>query len=86
MGDMLWSTHRQGDPSTTTRTPSVKRALLTQRSPGSLDEGGRGLLILDAASSAWGVTQIPDDGKYEWFRIATTRSSLQESAPFRREM
>ena len=61
-------------------------ALPTQRSPGSLDEGGRGLPILDAASSAWGVAQIPDDGKYVWFRIATTWSSLQESAPFRREM
>ena len=48
-------------------------ALPTQRSPGGLDEGGRGLLMLGAASSAWGVAQIPDDGKYVWFTIAATR-------------
>ena len=30
---------------------------------------GRGLLLVDALSQDWGVTQLPDDGKTVWFRL-----------------
>ena len=50
-------------------------ALPTQRSPGPLDAGGRGLQILGAAASAWGVAKIPDDGKHVWFTISLSEST-----------
>jgi anti-sigma regulatory factor (Ser/Thr protein kinase) len=37
-------------------------------SPGELDEQGRGLVILQALSTAWGVRNLPD-GKCVWFRL-----------------
>ena len=45
-------------------------ALPIQRSPGPLDGGGRGLQIVDALASAWGVARMRGDGKYVWFRLA----------------
>ena len=47
-------------------------ALPTQRSPGPYESGGRGLHMVAAMSSAWGVAPMRDVGKYVWFRIAMT--------------
>ena len=57
-------------------------ALPTQRTPGPDVSGGRGLHILAALSSAWGVAQMRHVGKYVWFRIAMTgpRSPLTPAA------
>ena len=35
--------------------------------------GGRGLRIVDMLASAWGVSQVPNDGKVVWFRLAPSR-------------
>lgn len=32
-------------------------------------EGGRGLIIVDALASAWGVTDSPRGGKVVWFEV-----------------
>lgn len=32
-------------------------------------EGGRGLMIVDALASAWGVTDSPRGGKIVWFEV-----------------
>ena len=34
------------------------------------DPTGRGLTLVDALASSWGVSQVPDDGKVVWFRIS----------------
>jgi anti-sigma regulatory factor (Ser/Thr protein kinase) len=50
----------------------VADAELTQpvvRTPDVLSEGGRGVVIVDALASAWGVREIPDDGKTVWFEL-----------------
>ncbi len=52
-------------------------ALPLQRSPGPLDDGGRGLQILGALASGWGVSEIPDHGKFVWFRIMTPWPGMQ---------
>jgi len=49
------------DPATTLPVP---------RDPGPMTEGGRGLQILAALASAWGIGKIPHDGKFVWFRLA----------------
>jgi anti-sigma regulatory factor (Ser/Thr protein kinase) len=48
-----------------------------QRSPGPLDDGGRGLQILGALASGWGVSEIPDHGKFVWFRLMTPWPGMQ---------
>ena len=34
------------------------------------DEGGRGLAIIDAVTSAWGLELVPGDGKLVWAELA----------------
>jgi anti-sigma regulatory factor (Ser/Thr protein kinase) len=36
-------------------------------------ESGRGIALVDLLSDAWGVDQIPDDGKVVWFRLNAGR-------------
>jgi anti-sigma regulatory factor (Ser/Thr protein kinase) len=33
------------------------------------DQGGRGMMIVESVAAAWGVEQIPDDGKQVWARL-----------------
>lgn len=41
-----------------------------KRSPrDDLDQGGRGIPLLDAIADAWGVRQHPGDGKDVWFTL-----------------
>jgi anti-sigma regulatory factor (Ser/Thr protein kinase) len=40
-----------------------------------LDEHGRGILLLDALASQWGVIQHDDDGKTVWFEIDVTTAT-----------
>ena len=42
-------------------------------------EGGRGLLLVDALATAWGVTEH-DAGKSVWFRVAHDGSRAAEPA------
>jgi anti-sigma regulatory factor (Ser/Thr protein kinase) len=50
-----------GDPSP--EPPVARRA-------GSLDEGGRGLHLVEALSTAWGFCRPPSGGKVVWCQIA----------------
>lgn len=50
-----------------------KPTLLT---PSDADEGGRGLLLVQALTSRWGVRSKPA-GKYVWFEIDGSSSALQ---------
>jgi anti-sigma regulatory factor (Ser/Thr protein kinase) len=45
-----------------------------RRSPGALEERGRGLMLLDALASDWGTMAMPN-GKIVWFRLALTPAS-----------
>jgi anti-sigma regulatory factor (Ser/Thr protein kinase) len=38
--------------------------------PTSLDVGGRGVELADVLSDAWGIDDIPGDGKEVWFRLS----------------
>jgi serine phosphatase RsbU (regulator of sigma subunit)/anti-sigma regulatory factor (Ser/Thr protein kinase) len=45
------------------------------RSPGPVETSGRGLVIVEALSDAWGVDPAPDGvGKTVWFEIATAHA------------
>ena len=44
------------------------RVIPLPASPGPLDSGGRGLLMIAALADAWGV-EPHDDGKAIWFRL-----------------
>ncbi len=44
-------------------------ALPHVRAAGPLEEGGRGLALVESLASAWGV-QPTDDGKVVWFELA----------------
>jgi anti-sigma regulatory factor (Ser/Thr protein kinase) len=46
------------------RLPSRRRAT-------PMDEGGRGIALVDALSSGWGA-ETTDDGKTVWFEVAAT--------------
>ncbi|WP_369228600.1 ATP-binding protein (plasmid) [Streptomyces sp. R39] len=48
---------------------------LTAHTPGLLDEGGRGLLLIDAIADAWGV----DNAGWVWCALAT--ASAEEGRP-----
>lgn len=58
--------------------PAAIRVEVIDESPASpvprpLDEessSGRGMVIVDALSSEWGVELVPDDGKRVWFELA----------------
>lgn len=41
-----------------------------QLQPGGFDVGGRGMQLVDVLSDAWGVDDIPSDGKEVWFRLS----------------
>jgi anti-sigma regulatory factor (Ser/Thr protein kinase) len=45
-------------------------------------EGGRGLMLVDALSSAWGVTPLPTGGKSVWFELpaGSRRSKDQDGS------
>jgi len=43
--------------------------LPTKRDATPLDEGGRGVALVEALSSSWG-SQADDDGKTVWFEVA----------------
>ena len=50
-------------------------ALAPVRQPMSLwAEGGRGLMLVEALSSTWGVTQHPGEGKSVWFELPALRA------------
>jgi anti-sigma regulatory factor (Ser/Thr protein kinase) len=42
----------------------------TMRTPKATDTNGRGLRIVDALASSWGVEHRPSHGKTVWFTIA----------------
>jgi anti-sigma regulatory factor (Ser/Thr protein kinase) len=42
------------------------------RHPGALAQGGRGMLLIDALSDAWGVDPVRPVGKEVWFRLNST--------------
>lgn len=39
------------------------------RNPADLDPGGRGMLLIDLLSDAWGVEPMSPAGKEVWFRL-----------------
>lgn len=46
----------------------------TVRAPSELDEGGRGLQLVDALSDDWGEREV-DNGKMVWAEIRTTSAA-----------
>lgn len=73
--------HASGDVSLVVRvTPGGVRVEVSDRSvvalrqgaTGMLAESGRGLSIVDALASRWGVEPLPGGGKTVWFEIAGT--------------
>lgn len=44
------------------------------RTSSDTDEGGRGLHLIAALAAAWGIEQIPDDGKVVWAELARLAS------------
>lgn len=44
-------------------------ALPRNRRPAETDEGGRGLVLLDACATRWGVERGPRGGKSVWFEL-----------------
>ena len=50
------------------RVSDGSQALPVARSPRAEDEGGRGMLLLELLSDAWGV-EPEADGKAVWFRL-----------------
>ena len=49
----------------------------TVRHPNPLDEGGRGLLLVDALADRWGERDV-STGKLVWAEISTTRRPVPE--------
>jgi two-component sensor histidine kinase len=52
----------------------------TVRSPAITDRTGRGLRIVEALSSSWGVRDRPGAGKTVWFTIAEPTSAMKANA------
>ena len=46
-------------------------SLPSRRRASPMDEGGRGIALVDALSSGWGAETTPD-GKTVWFEVAAT--------------
>lgn len=46
----------------------------TRRDPSPFDVGGRGIMLVDVLSAAWGVEPASPTGKEVWFRLLPTRS------------
>ncbi|PWI10609.1 hypothetical protein DIZ27_11225 [Streptomyces sp. NWU339] len=46
-------------------------ALPTRKAPDSDEDGGRGLVLVDALATAWGVCDRPGPGKTVWAECAT---------------
>jgi anti-sigma regulatory factor (Ser/Thr protein kinase) len=53
-------------------TDTCPRPPLSTAVDGELAEGGRGLLIVDAATDRWGWHPLPGRGKTVWFECHTT--------------
>ena len=49
------------------RVRDGSKKLPEPRDGGLMEEGGRGLSLLDTLSDEWGVEVEPDDGKQVWF-------------------
>ena len=47
------------------------KTLPSRRRATPMDEGGRGIALVDALSSGWGA-ETTDDGKTVWFEVAAT--------------
>lgn len=58
----------------------ASHAPATVRHPGALDEGGRGLELVDALAERWGERDLPE-GKLVWAEIATGVPSQPATAP-----
>ena len=43
-----------------------------RRTAGPLDEGGRGVHLIDLLSAEWGVDEVPEGGKDLWFVLPPT--------------
>jgi len=56
----------------------ASRSSATVRDPGAMDEGGRGLLLVDALAERWGERELAT-GKLVWAEIAT--APLPSQAP-----
>ncbi|MFF3895312.1 ATP-binding protein [Streptomyces sp. NPDC001812] len=57
-------------------------ALPARRAPGADEDGGRGLILVDALAVDWGVRDRPGPGKTVWAECATApRSLTHPSAP-----
>ncbi|MDA8300561.1 MAG: ATP-binding protein [Actinomycetota bacterium] len=57
-GTRVWVEVQDADP----RAPVL-------REPGALDEGGRGLWLVDHLATAWGVRPLAGDRKAVWFEV-----------------
>ncbi len=53
----------------------------TVRTPEPTDPDGRGLQIIDMFSEAWGVEQVPGDGKTVWFVVSLGAADRRVGAP-----
>ena len=53
--------------------------------PSDDSPGGRGLVLVDALSSAWGSRIEPDEGKTIWFELAVTAGQPSRGARARRD-
>jgi anti-sigma regulatory factor (Ser/Thr protein kinase) len=73
--------HGPDDGSITVRTRAARGRFLVEvlddapqapvvRHTDPLDEGGRGMMLVDMLAADWGVRPHPGDGKTVWFRVA----------------
>ncbi len=74
---IVWLGHRSDRIVLSVEDASHERA--TARDPNPLDEGGRGLLLVDALAERWGERDVPT-GKLVWAEISTTRRALREQS------
>ncbi|MEV0691180.1 ATP-binding protein [Streptomyces sp. NPDC050388] len=58
-------------------------ALPMCKAPGADEEGGRGLVLVDALAVDWGVRDRPGPGKTVWAECATVPRSLTHSSALR---
>lgn len=67
---IVWLGHRSDRIVLSVEDASHESA--TVRSPGAMDEGGRGLVLVDALAQQWGERDLAG-GKLVWAEIATAR-------------